>query len=166
MRPALALFGYALAVAWGAPPLLSPLTRHGVSVRLGLAAWLAAMASVLVSAALAILFLIRTVAADWPTLTQALCRSVAGRACTPVVYRSALYSLGVAALAALVTVVLDDPRPAAYCAAGRPVAPSCSPAARSRFLTARSSPRCWRTSARRLASEGLTVTLVGCSDER
>jgi Zn-dependent protease with chaperone function len=162
MRPALALSGYALAVAWGAPPLLSPLTRHGVSVRLGLAAWLTAMASVLVSAALALLFLIRTVAADWPSLTQALCHSVAGGACTPVIYRSGLYSLGVAALAALVTVaaavalwrygrrtqrarthsrahaeaaflagralpgtgavVLDDPRPAAYCVAGRPAA--------------------------------------------
>jgi hypothetical protein len=129
----------------------------------------------------------RTVAADWPQLTQALCRSVAGGACTPGVYRSALYEGGVAALAIVAAllsvvalwrygrrvqgsrrqtrthaemarmvgralpavavpagdvaaeswpagsrpggvgataqaVVLDDPRPAAYCVAGRPAA--------------------------------------------
>jgi Zn-dependent protease with chaperone function len=162
MRPALVLFGYALAVAWGAPPLLFLLTRRGDSVRTGLAAWLAAMASVLASAVLALQFLFRTVAADWPSLTTALCHSVAGQACTPVVYRSALYETGVAALAGAVTiaatvalwrygrrtqrarvrtrahaeaailagralpgtgaVVLDDPRPAAYCVAGRPAA--------------------------------------------
>jgi Zn-dependent protease with chaperone function len=162
MRAALALFGYAAAVAWGAPALLSPLTRRGDSARIGLAAWLAAMASMLASAAVALVFLFRTVAADWTGLTRALCDSVAGRACTPVVYRSALYEAGVTALAALVTivaavalwryarrtqrararsrahaeaallagralpgtgaVVLDDPRPAAYCVAGRPAA--------------------------------------------
>ena len=162
MRTALLMFGYALAVAWAAPAPLSLLTRHGVSVRLGLAAWLAAMASVLASVALGIQFLLRTAAADWPSLTRVLCRSVAGGACTPVVYRSAAYELGVAALAVLITaatavalwrygrrtqrartrsrahaeaailagralpgtgaVVLDDPRPAAYCVAGRPAA--------------------------------------------
>ncbi len=162
MRPALLLFGYALAVAWGGSALLSALTRRGICVRLGLAAWLAAMASVLASVGLGIQFLLRTVAADWHSLTRVLCRSVAGGACTPVVYRSAAYELGVAALAVLITaaaavalwrygrrtqrarvrsrahaeaailagralpgtgaVVLDDPRPAAYCVAGRPAA--------------------------------------------
>jgi Zn-dependent protease with chaperone function len=176
---ATALLGYAVCAAWCVPALLAPLTRRGVSVRAGLAAWLTAMASVLVSVAAAIEISIRTVAADWPQLTQALCRSVAGSACTPAVYRSALYEGGVAALAVVTTllaavalwryvhrvqrsrrqtrahaeaarlvgralpegiaaggapgagatghrpaaaVVLDDPRPAAYCVAGRPAA--------------------------------------------
>lgn len=89
MKPAIALFGYALAVAWLLPPLLAPLTGRGRSVRVGLAVWLAAMASVLASAAAGIQFLLRTAAADWPSLTQALCRSVTGAACAPVVYRGA-----------------------------------------------------------------------------
>jgi len=160
MTAALALFGYALAVAWCLPAALARLTARGVSVRLGLAAWLVAMASALVSAGLGLQFLFRTLRADWPSLTRLLCRSVAGSACTPVVYRSGLYELGVAAAAILVTllaavalwrygwriqraqrssrehaeaalitgrplpgtgaVVLDDPRPAAYCVPGRP----------------------------------------------
>ena len=181
MITALALLGYAACAAWCVPALLAPLTRRGASVRAGLAAWLTAMASVLVSAVVAIQFSFRTVAADWPQLTKALCRSVAGGACTPEVYRSALYEGGVAALATVTTllaavalwryghrvqrsrrqtrahaeaarmvgralaegvktaghgasgagmpvrrhveaVVLDDPRPAAYCVAGRPAA--------------------------------------------
>jgi Zn-dependent protease with chaperone function len=162
MTAALALFGYALAVAWLLPPLLARLTSSGVSVRLGLAAWLVAMVSSLVAAGLGLQFLFRTLRADWTSLTRLLCRSVAGDACTPVVYRSGLYELGVAAVVALVTVaaavalwrygrrvqraqrstrehaetaliagrplpgtgavVLDDPRPAAYCVPGRPAA--------------------------------------------
>ena len=162
MIPALVLFGYAIAAAWCLPPLLTLLTRRGVSPRLGLAAWLMAMASALAAAAAGLQSSLRTVAADWPTLTAALCRSVAGTACTPEVYRSAFYSAGVAALAAVSTavavvalwrygrrvhrarrqtsahadaahitgrvlpgtgaVVLDDPRPAAYCVAGHPAA--------------------------------------------
>jgi Zn-dependent protease with chaperone function len=159
----LALLGYAACASWCVPALLAPLTRRGVSVRAGLAAWLTAMASVLVSAAVAIEFSFRTVAADWPQLTQALCRSVAGGACTPAVYGSVLYQAGVIVLAAALalagvaaawrygrrvqrsraqtrsharaallvghaiagqarTVMLDDPRPAAYCVAGRPAA--------------------------------------------
>jgi Zn-dependent protease with chaperone function len=159
----LALLGYAACAAWCVPALLAPLTRRGVSVRAGLAAWLTAMASVLASAAVAIQFSFRTVAADWPQLTQALCRSVAGGACTPAVYESFLYQAGVILLAASLalavvaaawrygrrvrrsgsqtrsharaallvgraiagqarTVMLDDPRPAAYCVAGRPAA--------------------------------------------
>ena len=103
MTAALALFGYALAVAWSLPPLLARLTARGVSVRLGLAAWLVAMVSAVVSAGLGLVFLFRTLRADWPSLTRLLCRSVAGNACTPVVYRSGLYELGVAAVAILVT---------------------------------------------------------------
>jgi Zn-dependent protease with chaperone function len=160
MRAALALTVYAAAVAWCLPVPLARLTARGTSPRLGLAAWLAAMASVVVSLGAALAFLVSTVAADWPRLTQAVCREVAGNACTPVVYRSALYELGLAAVLALAslaalaaawrygcrvrrarrhtaehaaaarivgralpragTVVLDDPRPAAYCVAGRP----------------------------------------------
>jgi Zn-dependent protease with chaperone function len=164
---ALALLGYAACAAWLVPALLTPLAGRGLSARAGLAAWLAAMGSVLAAAALAVQFSVRTAAADWPQLTQALCRSVAGPACTPAVYRSVLYQSGTAALAVLLTlaaalaagryarrvrrsraqtrthartallvgralagpgaagartVVLDDPRPAAYCAAGRPAA--------------------------------------------
>ena len=163
MITVLALLGYAACAAWCVPALLAPLTRRGVSVRAGLAAWLTAMASVLASAAVAIQFSFRAVAADWPHLTQALCRSVAGGACTPAVYESFLYQAGVIALAASLalagvaaawrygrrvrrsgsqtrsharaallvgraiagqarTVMLDDPRPAAYCVAGRPAA--------------------------------------------
>ena len=103
MITALALLGYAACAAWCAPALLAPLTRRGVSVRAGLAAWLTAMASVLASAAVAIQFSFRTAAADWPQLTQALCRSVAGSACTPGVYGSALYQAGVTVLAASLT---------------------------------------------------------------
>jgi Zn-dependent protease with chaperone function len=168
---AAALLGYAIAAAWCAPALLAPLTRRGVSVRVGLAAWLVAMASVLSAAVVALCYAFMTVAADWPQLTRALCRSVAGGACSPEIYGSALYEVGVTALAlaaALLTVValwrygrrvqrsrrqtrahaeaarlvgralavgaptearrpaetvvLDDPRPAAYCVAGRPAA--------------------------------------------
>jgi len=45
-------------------------------------------------------------AADWPQLTTALCRSVAGGACTPQVYRSALYEAGLTAFTAVVVVLL------------------------------------------------------------
>ena len=162
MTTALALLGYALLAAWGAPALLAPLTGSGASVRPALAAWLSAMISALASAALGSALIAQTGLADWPTFTRLLCRGVAGTACTPQVYGSALYSGGVAILAILLTlaalvalwrygrrthravtrtrlharaallagrelagtgaVVLDDPRPAAYCVAGRPAA--------------------------------------------
>lgn len=160
----IALLGYAVCAGWCVPALLLPLTRRGVSVHVGLAAWLTAMASALVAVAVAAQFSFRTVAADWPQLTRALCRSVAGSACTPEVYGSVLYQAGVIVLAASLalagllaawrytnrvhrataqtrshaqaallvgqtiaapgarTVMLDDPRPAAYCVAGRPAA--------------------------------------------
>ena len=198
MITVLALLGYAACAAWCVPALLVPLTRRGVSVHVGLAAWLTAMASALAAVAVAAQFSFRTVAADWPQLTRAVCRSVAGNACTPEVYGSVLYQAGVIVLAAALafagglatwryarrvhharaqtrshartallvghaiaaagvvtgpsadsagaaggpvprtagpgaggavagagearTVVLDDPRPAAYCVAGRPAA--------------------------------------------
>jgi len=167
MRGALLVFGYTLAMAWSVPVLLSRLTRRGISARLGLAAWLTAMASVLASAGAAVALLAGAAIAGLPRLAEVVCRSVAGRACTPVVYRSAAFEvpLGaaaiVAALAAAVlawrcgralqragrrtrahaeaaritgrrlpvqgdgewaTVVLDAPRPAAYCVPGRPAA--------------------------------------------
>jgi Zn-dependent protease with chaperone function len=171
----LLLLGYFAAAACAAPALLTRLTRRGASARAGLALWLATLASVLSAAALAAGFAVRAAAADWPQLTATLCRSVAGQACTPAIYRSALYQAGAAALALLLlaamavaawrygrrvhrtrsqtqahartallvgralpgafagarpgrrvfrarTVVLDEPRPAAYCVAGRPAA--------------------------------------------
>jgi Zn-dependent protease with chaperone function len=163
MTSALALFGSAIVVACCAPALLAPLTSRGASARLGLAAWLAAMASAGVSGMLGAYIVIARAAADWVPLTQTVCRSMAGDACSPTVYRSLLYEASVTALsvalavaavailwrychrvqraqrrtqahaqAALLagralpggagTVVLDDPRPAAYCVAGRPPA--------------------------------------------
>ena len=105
MSAALLVFGYTLAVAWSVPVLLSRLTRHGISARLGLAAWLTAMASVLASAGAAVALLAGAAIAGWPRLAEAVCRSVAGRACTPVVYRSAAFEvpLGAAAAAATLT---------------------------------------------------------------
>jgi Zn-dependent protease with chaperone function len=102
VRPALLVAGYALAVAWLAPPVLMRLTGHGISARLGMAAWSTAMASVLASALVALQFLVRAAIAGWPGLAEAVCRSVAGGACAPAVYRSAVFEfgLGLAAIAA------------------------------------------------------------------
>jgi Zn-dependent protease with chaperone function len=93
------LFGYALAVAWWAPALLTRLTCRGVSARLGLAAWLTAMASTLASAAAALEFLVRAAVADWNRLAEMLCRAVAGQTCTATVYQSAGYEFGLGAIA-------------------------------------------------------------------
>jgi Zn-dependent protease with chaperone function len=109
VRTALLLFGCAAAVAWQAPALLSRLTARGVSARLGLAAWLTAMASTVVSAAVALEFLIRAAAAGWSRVAEVVCRSVAGHACAPSVYQSAAFELSLgatAAVAALAAVVL------------------------------------------------------------
>ena len=103
MIGALALLGYAACAAWCAPALLVPLAGRGLSVRAGLAAWLIAMASVLAAAALAFESSLTTVAADWPRLTQTLCRSIAGDACTTAVYESVFYQAGVAVLAIALT---------------------------------------------------------------
>jgi Zn-dependent protease with chaperone function len=102
VKPALLVFGYGLVVAWCLPALLTRLTAAGLSARLGLAAWLAAMVSVLASVLSAIQYLLTAAVTGWPHLAEAVCRSVAGGACTTVVYRSAFFelALGVAAIAA------------------------------------------------------------------
>ena len=108
MRPALVVLGYALAVAWCAPALLTRLTARGISPRLGLAAWSTAMASVLASALVALQFLIRAAVAGWPGLAEAVCRSVEGGSCAPAVYRSAIFefALGITTIAAALTVTV------------------------------------------------------------
>lgn len=109
MRPALLVAVYAAAVAWQAPALLARLTARGIGARLGVVAWLTAMASVLACAAVSLWFLAKAAVAGWPQLAATLCRSVAGRACTPTVYRSALFELALAAgtaAAALIVAVL------------------------------------------------------------
>jgi Zn-dependent protease with chaperone function len=103
MIAALLVFGYVVAVAWWLPTVLAPLTATGTGARLGMAAWLTAMVSVLVSAGVAVAFLIRSAVMGWSTFAAAVCRSVAGNACLPVVYRSALYELGLALAAVLAT---------------------------------------------------------------
>ncbi|HEY3978110.1 MAG TPA: M56 family metallopeptidase [Streptosporangiaceae bacterium] len=101
MRAALLMFGYALAVAWLTPALLARLTARGASPRLGLAAWLTAMASAVGAAIGALWFLAGAAVAGWPGLAQTVCRSVAGHACAPTMYRGALFELGLAIAAAL-----------------------------------------------------------------
>jgi len=101
---ALVVFGYAVLVAWLLPAVLTPLTESGSGARLGIAVWLTGMTSVLVSAGVAVALLIRSAVTGWSRFAEALCRSVAGTSCTPVVYRSALYELGLAAAALIATV--------------------------------------------------------------
>jgi Zn-dependent protease with chaperone function len=102
MRPALLVFAYAVAMAWCLPPFLTRLTSAGISARLGLAAWLTAMASVLASVVVAIQYLVTAAIVGWSQLAEAVCRSVAGGRCTAVVYRSAVFelALGLIAIAA------------------------------------------------------------------
>lgn len=109
MRPALLVFLYAAVVAWPVPAVLARLTRSGLSPRVGLAAWLTAMASVLASLVVTLEYLVRAAVAGWPGLAEAVCRSMAGGPCTAVVYRSALFEFVVAlaaSAAALTAVVL------------------------------------------------------------
>ena len=105
MNAALLAGGYAVAVAWWLPRLLARVTAGGISARLGLMAWLTAMASVLTCAMAAVQFLVNAAIANWPWLAEAVCRSVTGRACAAAVYRSAAFELGltVAAVIAAVT---------------------------------------------------------------
>jgi Zn-dependent protease with chaperone function len=102
VRPALLALLSALAVAWYLPALLTRLTAHGASARLGLTAWLTGMASVLALLLVALQFLIRAAVDGWPRLAEAVCRSVAGGSCGPAVYQSAIFelALGLATLAA------------------------------------------------------------------
>jgi beta-lactamase regulating signal transducer with metallopeptidase domain len=108
MRPALLALLSALAVAWYLPAPLTRLTVHGANARLGLAAWLTAMASVLALLLVSLQFLIRAAVAGWPGLAKAVCRSVAGGACGPSVYQSAIFelALGLATLAAALTLAV------------------------------------------------------------
>ena len=103
MTAALLLCAYALIVAWSASVLLTPLTSRGISARLGLTAWLTAMASVLVCLMTALVFLVRAAVASWPGLAADVCRSVAGQACTPLVYRG-VFEFGLSAVALVATV--------------------------------------------------------------
>jgi Zn-dependent protease with chaperone function len=99
LRPALVVFGYAVAVAWVLPLPLRRLTEPGTSPRLGLAAWLTAMVSVLACVMAALGLLTRTAIAGWPTFARTVCESVSAGTCSPAVYRSAAYELGLAATA-------------------------------------------------------------------
>jgi len=103
MIAALLVFAYGVAVAWWLPTLLTPLTRSGAGARLGMIAWLTAMASALVSVGVALALLIRSAVTGWSRLAEVVCREVSGGACTPVVYRSALYELGLGLAALLAT---------------------------------------------------------------
>jgi len=94
--------GYAMAAAWWVPALLTCLTARGISPRLGLAAWLTAIASALGAAAAALQFLVKAAVAGWSSLAEVVCRSVAGHACAPTVYQNAAleFTLGGVALVA------------------------------------------------------------------
>jgi Zn-dependent protease with chaperone function len=99
MIPALAVFGCAIVMAWVLPLPLGRLSRDGVSPRLGLAAWLTAITSVLALALAALGLLARTAVGGWPSFARTVCESVTTGVCPPAVYRSAAYELGLAAVA-------------------------------------------------------------------
>jgi Zn-dependent protease with chaperone function len=101
MIPALAVFCCAIAVAWALPLPLGRLSRDGVSPRLGLAAWLTAITSVLALALAALGLLARSAVSGWPTFARTVCESVTSGVCPPAVYRSAAYELGLAGVAFL-----------------------------------------------------------------
>jgi Zn-dependent protease with chaperone function len=101
MIPALAVFCFAIALAWVLPLPLGGLSRQGVSPRLGLAAWLTAITSVLALVLAVLGLLARSVASGWPTFARTVCESVTSGVCPPAVYRSAAYELGLAAVAFL-----------------------------------------------------------------
>ena len=108
MSSALVMFLYATAVAWCLPGVLMRLTSSGMSARLGLAAWLTAMASVLACLAVGLQRLVTAAVAGWSILAEAVCRSATGHACPPVVYRGAILEipLGAAALGGALTAVV------------------------------------------------------------
>jgi beta-lactamase regulating signal transducer with metallopeptidase domain len=101
MLAALVVLIYSVTVAWLVPSVLTRLTSSGTGARLGVAVWLTALASVLVSAGISLFFLVRAAVNGWAQLAEVVCRSVSGGACTPVVYRSALFELGLGIAAAL-----------------------------------------------------------------
>jgi len=97
MRPPLLLWLYALAVACCGPAVLVPLTARGISARLGLAAWLTAMASTLAAAGIALALLVRATVTGWDGLAAVVCRSVSGQPCTTSGYAGAAVELTLAA---------------------------------------------------------------------
>ncbi len=101
MRPALLVLCYALAVAWIVPLPLRRLSEPGLSPRLGLAAWLSAMFSVLALLLAALGLLGRAALAGWPGFARTVCESVSAGTCPPGVYRSVAYELGLAIAAFL-----------------------------------------------------------------
>jgi len=101
MKPALLVFGCAIAMAWLLPRPLGRLSGAGVTPRLGIAAWLAAMTSVLALALAALGLLARTAVDGWPAFARTVCESVTAGTCPPAVYRSAAYELGLAVTAFL-----------------------------------------------------------------
>jgi Zn-dependent protease with chaperone function len=101
MRPVLLVLCYAVAVAFVLPLLLARLSEPGVSPRLGLAAWLAAISSALAAGLTALGLLARAAIAGWPTFARTVCESVSAGTCPPGVYRSAAYELGLAIAALL-----------------------------------------------------------------
>ena len=106
MRPALLVFSYALAIAWVLPLPLRRLSEPGLSPRLGLAAWLTAMVSVLACVMAVLGLLARAAIAGWPAFARTVCESVSAGTCPPAVYRSAAYELGLAATAFLAGVAM------------------------------------------------------------
>src|ERR1700722_17049538 len=101
MKPALLMSGYALAVAWGAPAFRGRWPGAAPRPGLSLAAWLTAMAGAVAAVIAALWFLAGAAVAGWPGLAQAVGRSVAGQACAPPLYRSALFELALAIAAIL-----------------------------------------------------------------
>lgn len=101
MRAALLVFGYALVLAWVLPVPLRRLSEPGLTPRLGLAAWLTALVSVLGCVLVALGLLIRAAVAGWPAFARTVCESVSAGACPPGVYRNSAYELGLAVLAVL-----------------------------------------------------------------
>jgi Zn-dependent protease with chaperone function len=101
MKPALLVFCSAIAMTWLLPRPLGRLSRAGVTPQLGIAAWLAAMTSVLALALAALGLLTRTAVDGWPAFARTVCESVTAGTCPPEVYRSAAYELGLAGTAFL-----------------------------------------------------------------
>jgi Zn-dependent protease with chaperone function len=96
LRPAIGILCYAVVLAWVLPLPLARLSRTGVSPRLGLAAWLAAMVSVLACTVAALWLLVRAAVAGWPEFARTVCESVTTTTCPPSVYRSVAYEAGLA----------------------------------------------------------------------
>jgi Zn-dependent protease with chaperone function len=106
MRTALVVSCYGLMMAWVLPLPLRRLSEPGVSPRLGLAAWLTAMISVLACALAVMGLLARAAIAGWPAFARSVCESVSAGTCPPAVYRSDAYELGLAGTVFLGGIVL------------------------------------------------------------